>query len=578
MKKQRISRILVRVLRLVLPLVLLPLLISGIFHLNMTGNLANQYASLNIEAIAAETSEKIESYFKNSRVLLKNIAIIVSNEKNPMKNEEVIKRVLLENSMFKYIFTTDSDGTEIANTNVEMGYREHRNDEYVFKAIADGDSSSKIKFTPDNLPYIVMCNQIKEWGKTSGAICAEIDCRIIWDILDSIKVGKEGYAYLVSEDGVLISHPDKRAVLEGRNLSALKPVSMVIRGEKGTITYGEKEKIASFLPIESRGWGIIVEQPKDESLHLYLLAKKISVYFLIFLLLITLLVAFYFSYSLTSPIRSLANATEIVSSGNLNYKVPVESTDELGSLAKSFNEMTEKLKKIQERLIQSEKLVSLGELSAGVAHELNRPLSGMFGYIQLIERELESDETLNKYIKETRLELKRANKIVRNLLDFSEKARLEFKDIDIRRIVETSINLAKHYFRNYEKTIIKCNMESVLPMTIGDSGQLHQVFMNILMNAAAAIGAEGIIEVSVSHKDGEIQIVFKDDGVGISTRSMERIFEPFYTTKIGGEGAGLGLYISQKIVKAHSGNIEVESSEGKGTIVTVVLPAKEESV
>jgi two-component system NtrC family sensor kinase len=320
------------------------------------------------------------------------------------------------------------------------------------------------------------------------------------------------------------------------------------------------------------------------------------------LMIILLLIILYFSTErIIKPLRMMVEATEKISQGDLSHKVEVTSSDEVGYLADSFNQMTSDLKtanaklldwgktlekKVEERtqeltkmqatLIQSEKLASIGKLAAGVAHEINNPLGGILIYSHLLLEDTEKDsphyENLKKIVKET----SRCKDIVRGLLDFARPKDPEMSQIDINQIVEKSLYIVEgqSLFQNIR---IQKNFSPDLPRIIGDSAQLQQVFMNIILNAAEAMAGDGTLSITTVHNNGGeyIDIHFQDTGHGIQDEDLKRLFEPFFSTKEVGKGTGLGLAISYSIIQKHQGTIEVSSQNDQGATFTVRLPAKQ---
>jgi two-component system NtrC family sensor kinase len=361
--------------------------------------------------------------------------------------------------------------------------------------------------------------------------------------------------------------------------------------------------ITAYEPIKNIGGKIIgilyvgtLEKPYLD------IASRVMFTFTILASLCTLflLVILYFSTTrIIKPLQGMVVATQEIAKGDLDHKVDVQSTDEIGYLAASFNQMTEKLKaandeliewgktlerKVEERtkeliemqthLIQSEKLASLGKLAAGVAHEINNPLGGILIYSHLLLEETEKStpeyENLRKIIKETA----RCKDIVKGLLEFARPKEPEMAPTDINDVVNRALSIFERQALFQNIRIIKSYSD--LPRIVADGAQLQQVFTNIIVNAAEAMDGNGVltIKTSLDTKTECIKIGFTDSGHGIKEEDKERLFEPFFTTKEVGKGTGLGLAISYSIVQKHQGSIEVESEIGKGSTFTVILPWK----
>ena len=252
---------------------------------------------------------------------------------------------------------------------------------------------------------------------------------------------------------------------------------------------------------------------------------------------------------------------------------PVKSfTGELHGYIKVIQDITE-LKKMEDQMIQSEKLASIGRLAAGIAHEIGNPLTSIFSFIQIL-REMEEDEFKKDSLETIYFHINRISEIIKQLSGFSKMPAGEPKKCRINEIIETSVNLIHFDKRAKNITIVK-KLGDNLPEITTDANQLSQVFVNLILNAIDAMPDGGTLTVS-SLLDGQnIVIKFEDTGVGISKKDLKKIFDPFYTTKE--KGTGLGLAVSYNIIKKLKGTINVESEENKGTVFTIILPSNNNS-
>ncbi len=311
------------------------------------------------------------------------------------------------------------------------------------------------------------------------------------------------------------------------------------------------------------------------------------------------------------PLRDLEGASKRISSGNLEQTIPVRSDDEFGRLAASFNSMTAALsnseqqlrewartleQKVQERTrelraaeaeaARGEKLASVGLLAAGVAHELNNPLTGILTFSHLLRQKMpegsQESEDLGLVIRET----KRCAAIIRRLLDFAREKAPEKRFSDLNTIIQDTVRILERpaHLSDIE---ISLELDHTLPPLWVDEDLIKQVVMNILVNAEHAIAGGGTIHVRtrrhpipMSSEPGMdpvpmVELSIIDTGCGIAETDLKRIFDPFFTTKEVGRGTGLGLSVSHGIVKAHGGEIKVESTVGKGSTFNVYLPLEQ---
>ncbi len=260
------------------------------------------------------------------------------------------------------------------------------------------------------------------------------------------------------------------------------------------------------------------------------------------------------------------------------YKTHLEAlvdtrTIKLQKLNKELNEAMVELKTMQSHLVQSEKMASLGVLTAGVAHEINNPLNHILGGLTGLEQYFEENELTEDVLNmlaNIKDGVRRATNIVRGLNQFSRSNNVNNEHCDIHGILKNCINMLD--FELKEKATVEVNFTDVPYLIIGNVGKLHQVFINVLNNACQAIEGHGYINITTSVFEDHMLITIADSGSGISASDLNRITDPFFTTKDPGKGTGLGLSISYSIVKEHGGVINYESELKKGTTANIRLP------
>jgi two-component system NtrC family sensor kinase len=233
--------------------------------------------------------------------------------------------------------------------------------------------------------------------------------------------------------------------------------------------------------------------------------------------------------------------------------------------------------RMEEQLLQNEKLSSLGLLAAGVAHEVNTPLAVISNYIQILAKQLPAEDPRHKLIDKIVKQTFRASEIVNHLLNFSRTGGAEFREVDLNQVIEETLSLVSHPFRTAQVQVVPV-LEADLPAVFGSGNRLQQVFLNLFMNARDAMPSGGILEVRTFATNGSVEVEVADTGSGISRDNLPRIFDPFFTTKSTGRGTGLGLSVSYGIVKEHAGKIEVRSSPGQGTSFRLEFPAARKAV
>ena len=241
-----------------------------------------------------------------------------------------------------------------------------------------------------------------------------------------------------------------------------------------------------------------------------------------------------------------------------------------------LDDITQRVR-LEEQMVQNEKLTSLGLLAAGVAHEVNTPLAVISNYIQMLGKQIPPEDTRQKTIDKIIKQTFRASEIVNNLLNFSRTGAAEFVEVDLNSLLDETLSLVQHPFKAARVNVIR-NFTDTLPVVLGSSTRLQQVFLNLFMNARDAMPNGGMLEVRTAAYNGSVEVEVTDTGVGIRPENIHRVFDPFFTTKASGRGTGLGLSVSYGIVKEHAGKLEVRSTAEKGTSFRLEFPVARKAV
>jgi len=310
---------------------------------------------------------------------------------------------------------------------------------------------------------------------------------------------------------------------------------------------------------------------------------------------------------LHTPLRRLHEGTEHLAEGELGYQIPVQSADELGDLANAFNSMssqlqaaqreitswthtlehrveqkTSELQNTQQQILQVERMIAIGKMSAVVAHEINNPLAGILTYAKLLKkwiaRGIRDEEQKQEAIESLDLiasESKRCGELLQNLLSFSRTAPMNMSLSDLNTVIARTIRLAEHK-AEISGVLLQVDLDRNLPPLQCDSAQIEQVALALVINAIDAMPHGGNLWVSTRElpANEQIELQVRDDGVGIPPEILPHIFDPFTTTKEVGKGVGLGLAVSKGIVERHGGHIEVVSELGVGTTFRIILPMR----
>lgn len=287
---------------------------------------------------------------------------------------------------------------------------------------------------------------------------------------------------------------------------------------------------------------------------------------------------------ITGPLKKLVEGTVKISKEDFSQKIDITSQDEIGNLAQSFNDMSRKLLLARERmevasnkLIQAEKLASIGRISAGIAHEIRNALTSVKLNIQKLVQSDRLGETEKEHLSISQEGIGQMEKFVKELLDFTRVSELNLARFSLEQILDESIKTLADTLE-LKKVVLEKSYEEGSPQVLVDADKLKQVFLNILRNAFEAVEEEGKINISLSllkeQEGSKIRVFISDNGCGIPEENRETIFEPFYTTKA--SGIGLGLPIARKIIEQHKGTIRVKENAAQGTSFEILIPTEEE--
>jgi two-component system NtrC family sensor kinase len=413
------------------------------------------------------------------------------------------------------------------------------------------------------------------------------------DSIKSKKVGLTGYIFCVDSKGTFTLHPNSEGknFLDARDSSGFPFIREMCRNKSGWIRYPWKNvgdntprmKIVRYEYFQPWDWIVAVGSYEEE---FYREANKIKVRIMFSMVLLILVVGvaaaalvFRASTIITSPITHMIEVIRRVKRGNLEEKMHVDGQDELAELAGAFNRMTDIIrrnKEMESSLAQQGKMASLGVLSSGVAHEINNPLGVILGYAGYLEGKMSEDDPNYNYIHEIKRESKRCKKIVQDLLSYARTPRPSLEPTDINQLLTQIVDFAANHTDMRGVTITK-DFTPTLPTVMLDGDQMRQVAINLILNAGGAMPDGGRLVIRTTRLDeNHAQIAFIDSGCGIPAEYIEKIFEPFYTTKE--RGTGLGLAITRQIIEQHHGQIQIQSDPGQGTTVTVTLSFEHEEL
>ena len=388
------------------------------------------------------------------------------------------------------------------------------------------------------------------------------------------------YAMILDPRGKVLAH---NSIVEVGNLYQDEFARKAISSWNTLLQYPSDGllDISTPLAISSKRWGtlrigISLEPLRKESSTLIF---KYIVYTIGFILVAIIIITFLFGF-ITKPLKQLTKEMDETKSGDEPHPSPILREDEIGTLQKSFYRLLRRIKedekekeRTQRNLLLTEKMVAIGKLTSEVAHEINNPLGGILNCIHHFKKGGLTVDKQREYLDLMEDGLRRIQKSVVNLLEYARNPHLERSPTDLSLLIEKALSLLDHEIKK-GRIEIKKEMTPHLPLIEVDKDQIHQVLINIILNAIQAMNEGGDLKIGGSVLDDRLVLTVSDTGKGITEEIIPKVFDPFFTTKGEGKGTGLGLWISQGIIERHGGTIQLTSQEGYGTTVEIQLPLK----
>jgi signal transduction histidine kinase len=564
--------LLVLVLWVMVPLVILGGLLIQTSQRAIKTSVLRDYKEIALRA-TGEVSEKINGAQQS---LIAAASILGTLHADPWRQETTIVQLALESPIYQRISSVGLSGQEISTS--ELGTPLYnRSPESAFRSALEGKTYvSEVRISDDHMPVMTVAVPIKELGYVTGVLMADLNLRGIWDIVDSIVVGQTGRAYLVDQNGRIIAHQDKKLVLENAEPVYPEVVRRVLDGNTGSLEEHDRHRqgwLVSYAPVKNLNWGLVIEQSTREA-YAFLGTMEIQSWALIFLsIFAAILVSVFLSRFMSQPINNLIDGTRRLAQGDFTHSFRISRRDEMGRLLFSFNRMTTQLRKAQ----QVERLSVVGRAATTIAHELKNSLVLIRTFIQLLPERHKDQDFIKEFSETIPKELDSWNTMLQNMMEFSKNAKWTMEPVNIHDAIEDVVDLAK--LRAAQRNItLKAKIDDSLPLIEGNADKLKQAFLNLMTNSIEATPPGGSITVSTRLLKGSrlknldyLEIQFSNTGEGIAPEHLEQIFEPFFTTK--DNGLGLGLAISNEIIKRHDGEIRVASEKEKDTAFIILLPA-----
>jgi len=595
-------------------LALLVVVVAGYFY--MARQIRQDAAALQSE-LASVTGERIRNFVRRKIERFSDNADALSFYPLGSKQQQLLLGLLVKNdSSFTEASIINSQGMEVVKVSDRKVYfpsdlTDQSKSPKFIKALKGEDYISPVYTSTQAQPFVTMA--IPFWGAAQsivGGVSAEADLSFLWEVIGKIHFATAGYAYLVDEHGNLIAHGDATLVLKRPDLRQVAGVQKFLRNpahsdstpaQEGRGLLG-KPVLATYAPVPELGWAVILEEPIDAALANVETLKRSALVFLAIGLFVGAAVIAWVSGRMTGPIRDLHEGAKIIGSGNLDYRVNIETGDEIEWLGEEFNKMAGELKvfyatleqKVKDKTHELEKTNSQLEqanrslVNASKAkdeflnimsHELRTPLNVISGYAQILKDGVlgriqpEQDHGLRTILVQSKELLRMINEVLQVGSLEGGNVSAKFAAVNLR---DFFADIRSTYEVLPQKGIpLYWNIPDKLPMVNTDGEKLKHILQN-LINNAIKFTEEGSVTISARHISQAIEFKVKDTGIGMPNETLPSIFQMFRQLDGSGTrsygGAGVGLYIVKKFVELLNGKIEVESVLDKGSTFTVIIP------
>lgn len=557
---------------------ILPMLIYGITSV-ITSRQAN--FSTVIEgnlSTARRAAEQIDQYTSNSISILKALSENIS--KSDLKSwqiERMFKNYLLEFERFKEISLFDLNGRAVATSRFDSKDASAISNEARDIILKEGIYKSEVFISEELLPIMIISLPIKRLGEIDGYMVARLNLVDIWDLVDGIKIGEEGYAFVISKKGKLLAHGSgnsKPDVLKGVDVSGgTEVVQSVLNNREGQGIYKNSNKIEVLgvsIPIRSLGWGLVIEQPTGEAFKTAKkLAKKLAIgsFFVLFLM----MGIGYFGgrWQIMRPINELIRGIKLISKGDLDAKVSISTGDEFERLGESFNMMAGRLKDLEGEIRANERSVFFGRIAAGLVHDLRHPVKNIENMSRLLTRVFNDEGYRENFKKTVERELGIINRFLDDLHNLTHPKPLAIIGIGLDGFIDEAI---KPFEEEMARSRIELKGElSDKDMKISaDRFALERIFKNLITNAIDAMPEGGILTIRTISCPNNVILEIIDTGIGIEKGRLPFLFTDYQTTKK--KGLGLGLPTTKRLMEEMGGSISADSIKGSGSRFILAFP------
>lgn len=571
------TRITSRFVMLIATAAVAPLLVYGALSIGRLNAGIEDSVREGNTRIAEQVGRQLKLYIDTNARILRSVGEeLRGTSLEPWQQSRILKNHVLEFPEFREISFFDGSGRALASsrfgppaTRVPGGS----------PAAANAVQVSAIFEDEDSLPAADLTLRLDSGSQAAGWLIARISLEELWRFVDRIRVGREGYALVVSEDSRLVAHGDpneKRFVALGPDPRQQPPEVLLLARHQGAAAFSDRytdedgrEKLAAAARVPDLNWTVMVEQPTKEAFALTSALRRQLVAAISLALLVTVIAGWTWARTFITRIFALTHATRAIAAGRMDERVSIGGRDEIHELGQSFNTMADRLVQLQEDVRKQERQAMFGRIAAGLVHDLSHPIQNVGNSCKLIIKMFDDDEYREVFRATVEREMAIVKRVLEDLRNIANPIPLERFPVDVNRCVGEAVASMLPPAETAGVTL-ETRLSAEPAFVVGDIFALGRVYRNLILNAIQATAPGGTIMVESDVLADSVRVVVRDTGCGIPADRITDIFEDFVTTKR--RGLGLGLAISRKIVDQLGGRISVSSEVGKGTTFVLEFP------
>jgi signal transduction histidine kinase len=564
-----------RLVMLVVSAGIAPLFAYGIVAIGLLRTGTRTSVTAGALNVAERSAEQIDRYIRHDLDLLRALAADLHNTSlQPWQQERILRNYVLTFPEFRELTLFDPSGKPLVSSRLSAPQLALPPTP---PAAGAPPLIAPIEIDSDLLPKTVVTVRVDQAGRVVGYLVGELRLEDLWQLVDRIRIGKQGFALLVDAEGRLIAHgnPDEKPlVARGANLNTHPligpPHASQTAGSTEYLAPTGQYMLAVVQPIPSLKWRVVIEQPSSEAFALARSVERVLMLTISLALFFTVAIASFWGRSFLRPIGDLLRGTRALAEGRLQERVQIAGQDEFSTLGEAFNQMADRLVALQAEAVKQERQATFGRIAAGLVHDIAHPIQNIGNNCKLILKMYDDPDYRATFRRMVDREFAAIKRLLEDLRNLGRPIPLERFPVDVNRsLTEAAERMALLAEQSGVSLIIALGDD---PIVIeGDLFALGRVYRNLLLNGVQATAPGGSLTLASTRTHGVVQIRVTDTGCGIAPERLAAIFDDYTTTKR--RGLGLGLAISKKIVEQLHGTIEVESEVGKGTTFMLSFPA-----